>query len=360
MSKSILIFILNGVGGAEKVSIEISKMLINAGWRVSFGVVDYTKIFDEDGGIIPYLPINTKIEYVSFLGPQITLLRRLYKTIVNTSPNVVFASAMHINQRILLLSHFFHKIQFVVRNDNYLYTLPKLKRITLALTYRFADKIIAQTEEMNTELVRAGIDTNRIITLHNPLNCADIQKKAEETFSFKDNAKVHYVAIGRLAYQKGFDILIEAFAKVVLANQDGILYIIGDIEYGNRIVYNQLIEQIERLGISGKVIFTGFEPNPYKYIANANVYVLSSRYEGLPNTLIEAQMLGVPCAATKCIPIISRIITDGQTGFLAENENPNSLAHAMRMAASMNRIKMTYKPSTSQEFIKVFEDAIEK
>lgn len=83
--------------------------------------------------------------------------------------------------------------------------------------------------------------------------------------------------------------------------------------------------------------------------------MLSSRWEGLPNVLIEALYLGTPVAAFKCIPIIERIVKDCVEGVLAEKENVNALANAMAKAVDFGRISARYEGATIANFTELFE-----
>ncbi len=347
--KSVLIFIQNSLGGAERVQIEIAKMLLADGWDVKFCMIG----FGRDDEISKFYPVGVGHSEI-MAKSQIGLLKDIYSQIKETRPDVVFASAMHLNQRILIMSSFFRNIRFVMRNENYLYSVPRLKRITMALTYKKADAVISQTEEMEDELISIGIKKSKIYTLYNPIDERSIIKKAGEPSPFSENDKVRFVAVGRFAPQKGFDILIEAFARVSQKINDSELYIVGETYHSNGEVLNQLNALIDEYELSGKVFFPGFKENPYPYVRNCNVFVLSSRYEGLPNALIEALFLGKPCAATSCIPIISRIISEGRNGYLASPENPSELADAMLKALNLTEIKNTYKPGSSEEFVSVF------
>lgn len=352
--KTILIFILNGHGGAEKVQIQIAKFLQSDGWNIHF----CTLISNGDNNIMQKkFPNNTKSGEIIYKS-QLNFLKKLYIEIATIKPTVVFASAMHINQRLLVLSPLFPNTEFIMRNDNGIYTLPRWKQFTLRLTYKLADKIITQTEEMENELISLGIKKGKIQTLHNPLNIQEIKEKALLYNPFEGNNSRKFVAVGRFAKQKGFDVLIEAFNFVVKEIPESELYIVGDTAYGNSEVANELNELISKYQLSGKVFFPGFQDNPYPYVANADVFVLSSRYEGLPNSLIEALALGKPCAATKCIPIISRIIQDGKNGFLASPDNPRELANAMIDALKLKDIEKTYSPSQDTDFIRLFNNLL--
>lgn len=351
--KKVLFFIQNGVGGAERMTINIAKLLSPEEYEVIFCKVTIPCIF-QNGRIEDFIPKGNKIINISWSG-QISFIKQIYKVLKFVKPDIVFSSLMHYNQRILFLKRWFPGIKFIVRNDNYLFTIGKLKRFSLSKTYKNADVIIAQTEEMKEEFIQVGLNPDKIVVLHNLLDTDLISKKAEADSPFPPDGKPRFIAVGRLDPQKGFDILIDAFSILSKSIPDAELYIIGTTEGVAYPYYLKLTEQIKKLGLEDKIIFTGYTDNPYKYIKNGDVYVLSSRYEGLPNVLIEALFLNKPAAAAKCIPIISRMVKDGENGYLAESENPESLAQAMMSALNIKEVKQIYHPSTPQEFVQIFK-----
>jgi glycosyltransferase involved in cell wall biosynthesis len=115
-----------------------------------------------------------------------------------------------------------------------------------------------------------------------------------------------------------------------------------------------ITEKAKKNNIEGKVHCVGYQKNPYPYIKYADCFVLSSRWEGLPNVLIEALHLGTPVAAFRCIPIIERIIDNRGNGFTAEKENVTSLAQAMSKSVDLGRIHSSYKSSQIEDFTKLF------
>lgn len=350
--KRILFFIQDGVGGAEKMTINIQKTLPNNDREFIYcKIIHPLKI--QPGRIDMLIPETAIITSISW-NNQIGLLMQLNNVIRKYKPNIVFSSAIHINQRLLLLSPLFKNIIFIVRNDNYLYTLPAWKRQTLKLTYKLANTVIVQTEEMKNELVKNGVNKNRIVVLHNNIDKESISLKASKENPFPDDNKTRFVSVGRFAPEKGFDILIRAYSEVVKKIPNSELYIIGNYEYNNRKVYDELLLMMKSYNLEDKVYFTGYTSNPYKYIKNASAFVLSSRNEGLPNVLIESQFLGIPAAAFKCIPVIERIVIDGINGFLAEKENHIALAEAMCNAINLNNIPYTYKETTPRDIQQIF------
>lgn len=355
--KKILVFIQNGLGGAEKISVEIAKMLIEDGWSVVFVICDFS-IEAKINRVTGILPKEAKY-FELFNHSQIGRLKEMYKAINQMSPDVVFCSHMHINQRLLLMSIFFPHVRFIVRNDNNLSYIKKYKRYTLKFTYKFADAVITQTEEMENELVKLGVDGKKIVTLQNPLNIKDIISKANQPSPYcKKEDEIIFIAVGRISHQKGFDILIEAFNIVSKKLPQSVLYIVGNTSSEGGLIYTKLKNQVKSYGLEERVKFVGHQENPYKYINNADVFVLSSRFEGLPNVLIEAQCLGKPCAAVTCIPIISRIIKDGTNGFLAKPEDSHSLADAMIKSLSLNNIELIYVPASAADFQSLFNKVV--
>ena len=226
----------------------------------------------------------------------------------------------------------------------------------IALLYPKADCIIAQTQEMKDELVNIGISEEKVVALQNAIDKQTIDTKIAGAASpYPDNEKKHFVAVGRFNRQKGFDLLIDAFIEVQKERSDVDLYIVGDYTLGGGEIYNNIIRKVEDNGISNHVHCVGYKDNPYVYLKYADCFVLSSRWEGLPNVLIESLYLGTPAAAFKCIPVIERIIDNGLTGFFAEKENVLSLAGAMIKTLHLGAIESSYKSSCITDFTRLFE-----
>lgn len=351
--KRVLFFLQNGVGGSERMTINIANLLQGSMCDIIICKIN-TPYKIQNGSIDNFIPQNLKKTNISNNG-KLSFLQQLCYVIKLLKPNIVFCSVMPYNIRLLLIAPFFKNIQFIVRNDNNLLTLNKYKRILLKFTYRNAAKIIAQTEEMRNELINIGLNSNKVITLHNFIDIDLINKKIAEASPFPNDGKVRFVSVGRVADQKGYDILIKAFKIVLNYIPNAELYIVGDIDVNGGRTFGELKDLVKMSNLQEKVFFTGYTNNPYIFIKNASVYVLSSRYEGLPNTLVEALYLNIPAAATKCIPIISRMIQDGENGYLAESENSGSLAQAMLHALQIKKCKQIYHPSSKEDFLKIFE-----
>lgn len=350
--KKILIFVQNGVGGAERMSVLIGKALAKERKNVSFVVIGNNFA----SSIVDFIPKGMNVIHIPFSNTLKTIWLMLL-VIREEKPDIVFSSVLNINDKILPFRFLFPKTKMIIRCDNYLYTYTPIQQKIVALLYPKADVVIGQTEEMRNELFALNkFREDQVITLHNPIDIDTINIKLNGAKNpYPQNGMKHFVASGRFAYQKGFDFLVDAFSKVASVRKKCDLYIIGDYDCGNREVYNLIQEKTRNKGIESRVHCVGYQSNPYSYIKYADCFVLSSRWEGLPNVLIEALYLGTPAAAFRCIPIIERIIDEGISGFTAEKENVDSLAKAMKQAIDLGRIKSSYKSSSIEDFTKLFE-----
>lgn len=357
MDKSkVLIFLQSGVGGAERISVLIGKSLPTDQFEVTFCLVKKSKVQSASSKFIPdkYSTIEIKA------SNAISATWHIQQTIARIEPNIVFSSVLYLNDKILPLRWLHPNTKFIIRCENYLYTFNFRQHLIVNAIYQLADIIIAQTIEMKDELVKqCSIRPEKIYSLENPVDVETInQKLINATNPYPNDGKKHILASGRFAYQKGFDLLVEAFTKLKHTNDDIDLYIIGKNDGNAEHNYNSVMQQCQRLGIMDSVHCLGFQDNPYKYMKYADAFVLSSRWEGLPNVLIEAQYLGTPAAAFRCIPIVERIIKEGINGFLAEKENIDQLANAMEQVLELGRIQSTYKSATKDDFINLFQSVL--
>jgi len=351
--KKVLVFAQSGVGGAERMTVNITKTLD----REKFNVVYYLVDVNGDGknALKKFIPADMEVHIIP-KTQSFKLVWKIFRALFLEKPDIVFSSVLYLNNKILLVRSYFPNTQFFIRCENYLFTFSAKQHQMIKMTYHKADLIIAQTEEMKQELVeQMDIADNKVVVLQNPVDSETVKHKiAEEKNPFPEDGKLHFVAVGRFAYQKGFDLLVKAFAEVVKRIPNSDLYFIGKTDGDATNVYQEVVQLTKKLGLTGRVHYKGFQSNPYCYMKYADCFVLSSRWEGLPNVLIEALYLGTPAAAFNCIPVISRIITEGETGYVAERENPSALADAMRKAVTLGRISSTYRSASVEDFHDIF------
>ena len=193
--------------------------------------------------------------------------------------------------------------------------------------YPWADTVIAVSNAVADDLRKtAKVPQDLIQVVYNPVVTLELQNKSEVPLEhpwFRENEHPVVLAVGRLTDQKAFDVLIQAFS-LVRKNCPARLLILGEGE--NRPDLEALILQ---LGLEQDVNLMGFVQNPYAFMAHSALFVLPSRWEGLPTVLIEALYLGMPIVATDCPGGSREILRDGEYGRLVPVDNPAALAEAI-------------------------------
>ncbi len=194
--------------------------------------------------------------------------------------------------------------------------------------YPWADCVTAVSQGVADDLIKViGLMPNRLQVVYNPIVTTDLFRKSKMPLEhpwFRNGEPPVILGVGRLTAQKAFDVLIEAFAQV-RKTQQARLIILGEGEQ------RPLLEAlIKRLGLEADVELPGFVANPYPYMAHARLFVLSSRWEGLPTVLVEAISLRTPVIATDCPSGPLEILKGGRYGRLVPVDDPVALAWAMQ------------------------------
>lgn len=193
--------------------------------------------------------------------------------------------------------------------------------------YPWADYVIGNSTGVATDLREVtGLPAERVKILYNPVVTPDVKRKAREPLShpwFEEGQPPVIVAVGRLTKQKNFPGLVRAFARV-RQDRSARLMILG--EGVDRPVLEDLVRQLD---VEDDVALPGFVDNPYAYVSRAALYVLSSRWEGLPTVLIEALYCGPPIVATDCPSGPKEILENGRHGALVPVGDDEALAEAI-------------------------------
>jgi glycosyltransferase involved in cell wall biosynthesis len=184
-----------------------------------------------------------------------------------------------------------------------------------ALTAVLADRFVMQTTESVGMLSSSGRRKSTVI----PNPCM-----LDAVTAPKPDGPPAFVAVGRLDPQKGFDLLIEAFGTVSSRLPEATLTIFGE---GKERAF--LERRVEELGLGEKVSLPGTTDKPGSWAGVGNVFVLSSRYEGFPNVLVEAMSAGYPVISFDCPWGPGEILSDPSSGILVPDRNKEALAEAM-------------------------------
>lgn len=224
------------------------------------------------------------------------------------------------------------KVKKIARESNLptLYEKNPLAKLLYKSCYKNYDAIVVQSDEMFEDMAfKMGIPIDKLVKINNPLDINSISKMSimKPEFNFPPG-KVNLLTIGRLTYQKGFDILIETFSKI--ENDIFHLTIVGVGEEKEN-----LVKQAERLGISSKLTFIPATDNPYALMKQADVFISSSRWEGYPNVVIESLACGTPVLSNNYPGGINEII-DSNNGFICELDK--DLSKGLQYVSSLSNI----------------------
>lgn len=329
-SKDRIAFFLPGLyeGGAERVILNLAKGVAERGYLVDLvlaraegpymsQVPPCVRLIDlKAARVLTSLP--SLIRYLRSEQPT-TLLSALFA-------NVIALMARRLSglpQRLVISEH--NTLSSVMHNQPDLrwQLYPKMA----GWLYPGADEIIAVSNGVAEDLARTTtVPRQRIQVVYNPVVTTELYQKSKMALDhpwFEPGEPPVIVAVGRLTPQKAFDVLIRAFSQV--RNRRPVrLLILGEGE--DRPLLESLIKQ---LGLERDISLLGFVQNPYPYMAHAALFVLSSRWEGLPTVLIEALYLGTPIVATDCPGGSREILKNGIYGRLVPVDCDQILADAI-------------------------------
>ncbi len=310
-----IIFIIGGMqrDGAERVISILADDFLKRNWEIYI-----ITLLNEN---IEY-DIDDRINIISLCGKNTSyLMRTLYwifnlrKKIKKIKPAIMVSFVARINV-LSLIATIGIKCRKVIseRNDPIFDGRSIVTRYATFITYQMADCIIFQTKRAQNCFPSSIRKKSTII-----LNPVVVQTKALSPA--KRNKKI--VNVGRLAKQKNQKLLIEAFRMVYEKFPEYKLYI-----YGKGSLEAELKLLTERSGLENAVLFPGSYMDIHYKISDAQLFVLSSDYEGLSNALMEAMMMGLPCISTECAGS-DEIINSGENGVLVPVGNKDELARAM-------------------------------
>ena len=347
----VLFFLPPTAGGAERMTIIIAKMLPLDEFDVKFVIVGKSK-----GDIASFIPTNYPIELLKIKKIWYGGTVRIWNIVRKEKPAVVFSSMLYLNARLIIAAKPCGARVVIRNNIDLSRTECKINVVLVRLTYRWADKIIAQQEEMRHEILAyTGLRAEKVVSLQNPIDVECIEEclKAASPFPNGSENQYKYVWAARFSPQKAQDIIVEAFEMVHRKRPNTHLYLVGKYDE-NDSFFKDINSFVEKHHIQDYVHVVGFDSNPYRWMKHADCYVMPSRFEGLPNSLIEAMYIGKPVVATRCIPVVDRMIENGFNGIIVEPENAEALAEGMMNVTSLHDFQMTYKPSSQDEFICLF------
>jgi GalNAc-alpha-(1->4)-GalNAc-alpha-(1->3)-diNAcBac-PP-undecaprenol alpha-1,4-N-acetyl-D-galactosaminyltransferase len=315
-------------GGAERVISRMANYWAAKGWEIT--LLTFT-----DESEVPFYQLEDRVNHrpldiaedsenqIAGIWNNLTSIQGLRTAIVQSKPDVVI-SFMDRTNVISILATRGLKIPILVseRNDPAMLSTGKMWELLRQWTYPFADRIVVQTERAGNYFAKLQ---KLVFIMPNPV----ILPPTETTASAPLLADNSLIAVGRLVSQKGFDLLLRALAQVKDRYPEWTLTILGEGE-----LRPELEALRQELGLEDRVHLPGRVKNPHEFLKQANIFIMSSRFEGFPNALCEAMVCGLPVISTDCPNGPREIIRDGVDGLLVPTEDVSALAAAMERLMS--------------------------
>lgn len=335
-----------GGGGTERIIVNIVNNLDKRKYNVSLVLGEAKGDFlNEIEKGVPIVNLNA--------SGNLKLLFKLTEYFNKAAPEI-FISSFPRFDLISLLAKMFSKKKtkiIIIEHINFsfhLFTARSLYRRLIGrlilpsfvkVFYPMADIIVCVSNGVAKDISKIINRPDKIKIIYNPVISDKIYKLSEETIRhawFSDQKIPIILAAGRLAKQKDYPTLLEAF-KLVIEKNPARLVILGEGEDRNK-----LEKFSQRIGIFENVLFLGFQKNPYKYMKKAAVFVLSSLQEGFPTVIVEDMACGAPVVSTNCRSGPNEIIENGKNGLLVPIGDPISLADGIT--------KLIESPSLREKF----------
>ncbi|HEY6351165.1 MAG TPA: glycosyltransferase [Candidatus Angelobacter sp.] len=315
-----------GAGGAERVFSILLRHLDRSRFELHLGVLQGKGEYLED------LPDDVVLHDLSAARVRYAL-PSLVKLAWRVRPDTILSTLGHLNLALILIRPFMPRgikllireaaIASVVLREEGRY--PGLYTWLYRHLYKRAHRIVCLSDSMVSDMAEHfNVPREKLVRIYNPIDIKRVRAMAEIGENPYSGLGPHLVAAGRLTRQKGFDVLLNAMPYVLDRLPDARLSILG---LGD--LRQELVDQAIRLGIAEKVYFLGFQKNPWLYLRYADLFVLSSRYEGMPNIVLEALALGLPVVAADCPGALREMKDSVKRIVLVPGENPGALAEAI-------------------------------
>ncbi len=317
------------VGGTERVMSILANYWAARGWKVTILTFDpgYSEPFYDLDRQIDLLPLGIAgidADPIAALKNNLQRIQILRKAIKNSRPDVVVSFVNKVNI-LTILACWGLKVRTIVTEQVYpsFNGLDKFWQFLQNWTYRRADLITVQTHSA-LSFFPSGQGYNTAV-IPNPISLPE--SDAIESRIFTDDR--HLLAVGKLIPQKGFDLLIRAFAQVSERHPEWTLTILGEGR-----MRDELESLCIQLKLDERVYMPGIVKNVDAHLRKADIFALASRFEGFPVALGEAMACGVPAIATDCLSGPREMIHDGTDGMLVVADNVDALAVGLDLLMS--------------------------
>jgi len=332
MKVLMLISTLKG-GGAEKVAVWLCESLSKQGHEVTLTTFSN----EADDTYIPFelvnrTSLNVYGESKSFFHSLIQNIKRVNavrREITREKYDVVVAFFPEVACTALLaLTSLNCRVVVSERNADSFVSLSRFWHVCRKYLYRKSNAVVVLTESARTWINNNTMAKNIVVIPNAAVSSGKQISDPVNPLNIVSESHKYILAVGSLSYQKGFDVLIEAFSHATIDRSLYKLVILGGEPDDNSQLY-KLKRLISQKGLEDCVILPGRVGNVSDWYQSADLFVLSSRYEGMPNALMEAMQCGCPVISTDCETGPSELIDNGINGILVPVDDIGAISAAI-------------------------------
>jgi glycosyltransferase involved in cell wall biosynthesis len=314
-------------GGAEMCVLRLAEDISARGYDVAVALLK------KKGRLLEFVPPGIRVDEIG--GGRISCITRLARYLADRRPDAVISFMTYANVVAVLAQALSPSLKRVVVSEHNAYShsikvrggFSRFIHHAAPLVYRWASSVVCVSEGVAEDFATATrLSRRRMTTIYNPVITDDLIARAREPSGhpwFVDKCRPVIVAVGRLERQKNYPMLLGSFARL-RQHLDCRLIILGE---GS--LEAALRSEAARLGILESVDFAGFRANAPSFMREADLFALSSDFEGLSNVLIEAMAVGCPVVSTDAPHGPREVLEDGRLGRLVPVGDVEAFAGAM-------------------------------
>lgn len=315
MRKNILFILPNlSAGGAERVFSFLAQNINSERYKNTLLIVGRKENAD-----FTVKDINIKFLEKKRVFDAIPLM---FMFLIKNKPDVVLSSIGHLNTVMGLMSPFFPKTRFIIREASVISAMSrisqtnksfsfsgKMRSILSRFSYKLIDKVICQSDDMADDFLKIyKIPVQKLIIINNPITKTFPLKKNEEL----PNTPIKFITVGRLSIEKGHIRIIEMLAKLKFQFHYTII--------GKGPLKESIFQVIDKHNLNEKITYLPFTNDVSNYISLSDLFLQGSYVEGFPNTVLESCYVGTPVIAFNVPGGTKEIIRHGVNGYLVETE----------------------------------------
>ena len=308
------------IGGAERSTALLSRLLFNAGFEVHVVTILDEIEFDYQGQLFNLGVLKNKDDSIIGRFKRLLVFRDYMKK--NKFDWIIDNRTSRSSWSDFIVSRFVFdppRTIYVIRSFNIQKYFPKNHWI-VRIIYRHSPYIVCVSDEIK-QVVQKTYGFTNLLRIYNPIDTQEIVSLAGN----EKGGDRYILAYGRIEdATKNYSLLIDAYAKSILPEQNILLFIVGD---GSDVL--NLKQKVAAISLSEKIILIPKMVNPFPIVKQAFFTVLTSHFEGFPRVIIESLSLGTPVLSVDCQSGPKEIIQNEKNGLLVENYKVSKLAEAM-------------------------------